>query len=121
MSSFRLFKLPVDPDEVERVREHFEELDDRRETFERGLALEKMNAEAAWFDEAAPALYYLHEESEEYPPDIEPTDIDDESLLELSEQHHRFFQEVAAQEYDGREDLLEFDELFHATARDRID
>jgi hypothetical protein len=121
MSSSRLFKLPVDPDEVERVREHFSQLEERRETFEQGLALEKMNAETAWLDEAEPALYYLHDESEAYPADIERSDVEDETILELSADHHGFFQEVAAEGTDHPDDLIEFEELFHASARDRIE
>lgn len=120
MASTRLFKLPVDPERVDSVREYFTQLKDRRETFERGLALEKMNAESAWLDEREPALYYLHEESDSYPADIEVSDVDDEAVLELSEEHHSFFDEVAAEPYEDRDDLTEFEELFHASARDRI-
>jgi hypothetical protein len=121
MAAHRLFKLPLDPDSVDDVRAYFEDLDDRRDTFERGLAIEKMNAETAWLDEAEPALYYLHDESEAYPADVERGDIDDESVLELSAEHHSFFGEVAADGHDHPDDLTEFELLFHASARDRID
>jgi hypothetical protein len=120
MPSNRLFKLPIDPTKIEQVREHFDRLEDRRETFRRGLALEKMNAETAWLDEEEPALYYLHDESDGYPADIETDDIDDEAVLRLSSEHHDFFEEVVAEGHDHPEDLSEFDELFHASARDRI-
>jgi len=121
MATNRLFKLPLDPDSIDDVRAHFEGLDDRRETFERGLAIERMNAETAWLDEAEPALYYLHDESEAYPAEVERSDIEDEAVLELSAEHHGFFQEVAAEGHDHPEDLTEFEQLFHASARDRID
>jgi hypothetical protein len=121
MPTTTLFKLPLDPDKIDDVREHFSQLDDRRETFERGLALEKMNAEAAWLDESEPALYYLHEESDEYPADIESEDIEDEAILELSQNHHGFFERVAAPDHDHPDDLTEFEELFYAAARDRIE
>jgi hypothetical protein len=121
MPATTLFKLPLDPDKVDDVREYFGQLEDRRETFERGLALEKMNAEAAWLDETEPALYYLHEESDEYPTDIELADIDDEAIVELSQEHHEFFDEVAAPDHDHPDDLTEFEELFYASARDRIE
>jgi hypothetical protein len=59
-------------------------------------------------------------ESDSYSADIGPADIEDESVLELSEEHHSFFEEVAAESYEDRDDLTEFEELFHASARDRI-
>lgn len=121
MPTNRLFRLPLDPDRVEDVRAHFEELDDRRDTFERGLALEEMNAETAWLDEDEHALYYLHEEGDEYPPDVDLDDVDDEALLALSAEHRDFFDDVAADGHDHPDDLTEFEELFHATARDRLD
>lgn len=121
MPSHHLFKLPLDPDSIDAVRAHFDRLDDQRETFERGLAVEKMNAETAWLDEAEPALYYLHEESDDYPPDIERSDVEDDAVLELSAQHHGFFQQVAADGHDHPDDLVEFEQLFSASARDRID
>jgi hypothetical protein len=120
MAANRLFKLPLDPEKLDAVRDHFASLEDRRETVERGLALERMNAETAWLDEAEPALYYLHDESEEYPPAIDLEDVEDEALLELSATHHAFFQEVAAADHDHPDDLEPFEELFHASARDRI-
>jgi hypothetical protein len=85
------------------------------------LALEKMNAETAWLDEDEPALYYLHDESEAYPADIEQEDVEDETILELAAEHQRFFAEVAAEGHDHPEDLEEFEQLFHASARDRIE
>ncbi|WP_436923815.1 DUF6176 family protein [Halosimplex amylolyticum] len=121
MPTTRLFKLPLDPDKIEQVRDHFAHLEQRRETFERGLALEKMNAEAAWLDENEPALYYLHEESDAHPPDIEKSDVEDEAILELSREHHGFFQQVAADGHEHPDDLTEFETLFAASARDRIE
>jgi hypothetical protein len=118
MTSYRLFKLALDPDRVDDVRAHFDYLDDQRETFERGLATENMNAEAAWLDEEGPTLYYLHEEGPDYPPDLEADDIDDPALVELSEMHHAFFQKVAAEDVDHPEDLVEFEPLFAASARE---
>lgn len=120
MPTTRLFKLPLDPDTLDDVRAHFDHLEDRRDTFERGLALEKMNAEAAWIDTDEPALYYLHEESDGYPADIDQSDVDDETLMELSAEHHQFFQQVAADGHDHPDDLHEFEALFEASARDRI-
>jgi len=120
MSSNRLFKLPIDPTKVDHVRDYFNRLEDRRETFERGLALEAMNAETAWLDEEEPALYYLHDEGEGYPAEIDTDDIEDEAILRLSDDHQDFFEEVVAEGYDHPDDLAEFDELFHASARDRI-
>jgi hypothetical protein len=120
MPSNKLFKLPIDPTETERVREYFNSLEDRRETFERGLAIEKMNAETAWLDEEEPALYYLHDESDGYPADVGVDDIDDDAVLELSSEHRNFFEKVAAEGHEHPDDLVEFDELFHASARDRI-
>lgn len=121
MSQNRLHKLPLDPDRLDRVRSYFEDLEDNRETFERGLALEKMNAETAWLDEEGPALYYLHDESAAYPADLEADDVDDQGILELGQAHQQFFQEVAADGYDHPEDLEELEPLFHASARDRIE
>lgn len=118
MPNYRLFKLPLAPDSIDDVREHFDSLADDRETFERGLALENMNAEAAWLDDDAPALYYLHEEGDDYPADIDVEAIDDPEVLELSETHHGFFSEVAAADVDHPEDLVEFESLFAAAARD---
>lgn len=66
-------------------------------------------------------LYYLHDESEDYPADIEQDDIEDQSILELSADHHSFFSEVVADGHDHPDDLVEFEMLFHASARDRID
>jgi hypothetical protein len=100
------------------VYDHFEYLDAERDAFERGLALENMNAEAAWLDEDAPALYYLHEEGDDYPADIEQEDIDDPAVMELSQTHHGFFQTVAADGHDHPDDLEEFESLFAATASD---
>lgn len=120
MSSNRLFKLPLDAAEIDRVREYFARLEERRETFERGLELEGMNAETAWLDETEPALYYLHDEGAGYPADVDVDDIDDEAVVELSAEHSEFFREVAAEGYGDPEDLLEFEELFHASARDRL-
>jgi hypothetical protein len=117
MPEFRLFKLPLDPDRLDDVHDHFETLEDERETFERGLALEHMNAEAAWLDDDEPALYYLHEEGDDYPADVDQGDIDDPALLELSKTHHGFFQEVAAEGVEHPEDLEEIENLFGATAR----
>jgi len=121
MSQNRLYKLRLDPDRLDRVRSYFEDLENSRETFERGLALEKMNAETAWLDEAEPALYYLHDESAAYPPDLDAGDIDDSEVLELGQAHQRFFQEVAAEDHDHPDDLTELELLFHASARDRIE
>jgi len=120
MANRRLFKLPLDPGGVDAVREHFRTLENRRETFERGLALEKMNAETAWLDEAEPALYYLHEEHEEYPADINESEMD-ERLQELSTDHHEFFSAVVAPDHEHPEDLIEFERLFSASVRDRIE
>ncbi|WP_255150143.1 hypothetical protein [Halorarius halobius] len=119
MTRFRLFKLALDPDSLADVRAHFDHLAEKQDAFERGLALENMNAEAAWLDEEAPALYYLHEESEDYPADIDPEDVDDPEVMELSETHHGFFQAVAADGVDHPDDLVEFESLFAASARDR--
>ncbi|MFB6073177.1 MAG: hypothetical protein ABEJ88_09440 [Halobacterium sp.] len=118
MPNYRLFRLPLNPERIDAVREHFDHLDERREAFERGLALENMNAEAAWLDEDAPALYYLHEEGDDYPADIEPEDINDPAVLELSQTHHGFFEEVAAEGHDHPDDLEELPSLFAASARD---
>ena len=115
MSRTRLFRLPLDPDEVDRVREYFETLETDRETFERGLALEGMNAEAAWLDESQPALYYMHDEGETYPREIDPESLD-ERLRAVSERQSEFFRTVAAGEFEGREDLTELTELFAASA-----
>ncbi len=120
MADRRLFKLPIDPERTEAVRTYFADLEDRRETFERGLALEKMNAETAWLDESEPALYYLHEEHDEYPADVDETDMD-EQLRELSTDHHEFFNTVVAPDHEHPEDLIEFERLFSASARDRIE
>ncbi len=121
MATNRLFKLPVAPDRIDDVRAHFADLADRRETFERGLALEGMRAETAWLDESEHALYYLHDEGEDYPREVDPDDIEDEALIELSRTHRGFFQEVAAEGHDHPGDLVEFEELFHATASDGQD
>jgi hypothetical protein len=88
MTATRLFKLPVDPERVDSVREYFTQLEDRRETFERGLALEKMNAEAAWLDEREPALYYLHEESDSYPVTADPVQSETPICTVLLENTH---------------------------------
>jgi len=120
MPSNRLLKLPLDPTKIDRVRDYFDSLEDRRETFERGLAIEKMNAETAWLDEDEPVLYYLHDESDSYPTDIDTDDIDDEAVLRLSSEHHAFFEEVVADGHDHPDDLVEFEELFHASAREQI-
>lgn len=120
MANRRLFKLPIDPERTEAVRTYFADLEDRRETFERGLALERMNAETAWLDESEPALYYLHEEHNEYPADVDETDMD-EQLRELSTDHHEFFNTVVAPDHEHPEDLIEFERLFSASARDRIE
>lgn len=117
MARRRLFKLPLAVDSIDGVREHFEWLDERRETFERGLALENMNAETAWLDEDEPALYYLHEEGEDYPGDIDESDLD-EQLEELSAAHHGFFTEVIAPGHDHPDDLIEFERLFTGVARE---
>lgn len=117
MGAYRLFKLPLDPDSIDDVRAHFDNLQDRREVFERGLAMENMNAEAAWLDESAPALYYLHEEGDDYPADIDESDVDD-AVLALSADHHDFFGRVAADGHDHPDDLHEFEALFSATASD---
>ncbi|MFT4890617.1 MAG: hypothetical protein ACI9YT_001535 [Halobacteriales archaeon] len=121
MSSDRLFKLPLDPDSIDDVRSHSDRLEEQRGTFERGLAIEKMNAETAWLDEDEPALYYLHDESEDYPADVEKDDTDDEAVLALSAEHHEMFQKVAREGYSHPDDLVEFEMLFRASARDRID
>lgn len=117
MANYRLFKLDLDPDRLDEVRAHFDHLEDEREIFERGLAMENMNAEAAWLNEDDPALLYLHEEGANYPPEIDPEDIDDPDVMELSETHHKFFQEVAAENIDHPEDLVEIEPLFAASAR----
>lgn len=118
MASYRLLKLTLDPSSLDDVRAHFDRLDSERETFERGLDIENMNAEAAWLDEDTPALYYLQEEGADYPADVAPDDIDDPEVLQLSRTHHEFFQEVAAEDVDHPEDLVEFESLFAASARD---
>jgi hypothetical protein len=117
MPASRLYKLPLDPDRVEEVRSYFEALEGRRETFERGLAVENMRAETAWLDTEEPALYYLHDEGEGYPADVDVEDLD-EDLRKLSAEHHGFFETVAAEGHDHPEDLREFEELFHARASD---
>lgn len=118
MARYRLLKLTLDPSSLDDVRAHFEYLDNERETFKRGLDMENMNAEAVWLDEDTPALYYLHEEGADYPADIDPDDIDDPAVLQLSRTHHEFFQEVAAEDVDHPDDLVEFEPLFAASARD---
>ncbi|MFC6952399.1 DUF6176 family protein [Halorubellus litoreus] len=120
MANRRLFKLRLDPERLTEVREHFDGLEDRRETFERGLELEGMNGETAWLDAAEPALYYLHEESDEYPKDVDPDEMD-EALAALSEDHHGFFETVAAPGHDHPEDLTEFERLFSVSARDQVE
>lgn len=114
----RLMKLPLDPDSIDDVREHFDYLGRQRETFERGLALENMNAEIAWLDEDEPALYYLHEEGDDYPADVDESDADEE-LQELSAEHHGFFKKVTAPGHEHPDDLVEFERLFSASAADR--
>jgi hypothetical protein len=118
MPNYRLFRLPLDPECIDEVYEHFDYLDENRDAFERGLELENMNAEAAWLDVDAPALYYLHEEGDDYPADIEQEDVDDPAILELSKTHHGFFQHVAADGHDHPEDLEELESLFSASATD---
>lgn len=120
MPNRRLFKLRLDPDRLPAVRAYFEDLEAQRETFERGLALEGMNAETAWLDESEPALYYLHEESDAYPRDVEPDDMD-EALTALSQEHHGFFGTVAAPGVDHPDDLIELDRLFSASAREQLE
>jgi|GEM_PF-2487963 hypothetical protein len=119
MTNRHLFKLPLDPERIGAVREHLAELEDRRETFERGLALGKMNAETAWLDETEPALCCLHEEHDDYSADVEAGKLDDQ-LQELSADHHAFFRTVAAPDHDRPEGLVEFERLFSVSARDRI-
>jgi len=114
----QLFKLPLDSGSVDDVRGHFEHLEERRETFERGLALENMNAEAAWLDEDEPALYYLHEEDDDYPADVDESDLDEE-LQEVSSEHHGFFQDVIAPGHEHPDDLIKFERLFSASANTR--
>lgn len=118
MSNRRLFKLRLDPDRLPTVSAHFDDLEAQRETFEHGLALEGMNAETAWLDESEPALYYLHEESDAYPRDVDPDDMD-EALTALSQAHHSFFETVAAPGVDHPDDLLELDRVFSASAREQ--
>lgn len=117
MANYRLFKLALDPGSLDEVRAHFDHLAEKRETFERGLAMENMNAEAAWLDEEAPALYYLHEEGANYPADLDPEDVDDPAVMEMSETHHGFFHEVTPEDVDHPEDLVEIEPLFAASAR----
>jgi hypothetical protein len=111
----QLFKLPLDSSSIEDVRDYFGHLEERRETFERGLAIENMNAEVAWLDDDEPALYYLHEEGDEYPADVDEADLDEE-LQELSSEHHAFFKNVIASGHDHPDDLIEFERLFSASA-----
>jgi len=118
MPNYRLFRLPLNPARVDAVRDHFDALHEQRGTFEAGLELENMNAEAAWLDDDAPALYYLHEEGDDYPADIELDDVEDPSIIELSENHHGLFAEVAAEDHDHPEDLEELEALFAASVRD---
>jgi hypothetical protein len=117
MANYRLLKLPLDPSSLDDVRAHFDHLDDERETFERGLDVEGMNAEAAWLDERSPALYYLHEEGADYPADVDPDDVDDPAVWRLSRTHREFFKEVAAEDVDHPGDLVEFEPLFAASVR----
>ena len=116
MAHRRLHKLPLDPDSIEDVRTHFDRLEDRRTLFERGLTVEGMNTETAWIDEEEPALYYLHEEGENYPADVDESDID-EDLQELSADHHGFFKRVIAPGHEHPDDLIEFERLFSASAQ----
>jgi hypothetical protein len=116
----KLFRLRVDPDAVDRVREHFDELDDRRETFRRGLAMENVYDEAAWLETAGdgPVVYYYQETGEDHPPaDLSLDDVEDEGVVELAEDHATFWEEVAAEGAD----LTSFEPLFFASTLDRED
>ena len=46
-------------------------------------------------------------------------DIDDSAVLELRSEHHNLFGEVPAGGYESPDDLVEFEGLFHVSARDR--
>lgn len=86
-----LYRLRIDPEKVDAVRDHFDSLDGRRDVFERGLDLKNMHTEAAWLHESddGPVLYYYEEASDDYPPeDLDLADVDDPELLELD---HLFF------------------------------
>ena len=74
-----------------------------------------MDTEAAWLDETEPALYYMHDEGESHPVDIDPETVDD-AVLAMGEQHSEFFRTVAAETFESREDLTELTELFAASA-----
>ena len=62
---------------------------------------------------------YVHNESNGYPADIDMDDIDDSAVLELRSEHHNLFGEVPAGGYESPDDLVEFEGLFHVSARDR--
>jgi len=115
VSQTRLFRLPLDPGKLDYVRAYFDDLEQERETFERGLAVEGMDTEAAWLDETEPALYYMHDEGESHPVDIDPETVDD-AVLAMGERHSEFFRTVAAETFESREDLTELTELFAASA-----
>jgi len=116
----KLFRLRVDPDAVGRVREHFDDLADRRETFRRGLEMENVYGEAAWLEETpeGPVVYYYQETADDHPPeDLSLEDVDDEAVVELAEEHAAFWEAVAAEGAD----LEGFEPLFFASTLDRPD
>jgi hypothetical protein len=117
-----LSKRRVDPDEVDRLREYFDSLDDRRAAFERGLNIENVHTEAAFLQEedGEPVLYYYMERGEEYPPDVDREDIDDPAVLELSRDHAELLNDVCtepARDDDGS--LRGLETLFFASTVER--
>ncbi|WP_158057649.1 DUF6176 family protein [Halorussus halophilus] len=112
-----LYALPIDPEKVGRLREYFEALSDETDLFERGLELEGMFSEAAWLDDSGddPTLYYYMEASDDYPPDMDLSDIEDDELVELNREHQLLFETVCT---EGAE-LRELDQLFFASTLDR--
>lgn len=116
-----LSKRRVDPEKLDVLRAHFEAMQERSETFERGLALESVFTEAAFLreDDDGPVLYYYMEAGDDYPPDIDVEDIDD-AVLELSAEHGTVMEEVCvepARDEDG--ELNRFETLFFASTLDR--
>jgi hypothetical protein len=114
-----LSKRRVDPEELDRLREHFESLD--TDLFERGLDVENVHTEAAFLQEedGEPVLYYYMERGEDYPPDVDPTELD-EDLQQLSAEHGELLNEVCtepARDEDGT--LRSLETLFFASTVDR--
>ncbi len=94
MSRTRLFRLPLDPDKLDHVREYFDDLEQERDV-RAGTRSRGWTQEAAWPDETEPAIYLMHDEGESYPVGIDPETVDD-AMLAIGEQHSEFFGTAAA-------------------------